>query len=540
MQCTNGQTIDKDITKHIDNWTAMIETKIDEILAHGEKPVIITVPRKMPRFLHWIMHSYLQDERRNVFLNKMRHCILTTQYAIPFISNQLLKKPTHVSSNPEDERNVHSPKEPIAIASSEPATISNVIIVDDSSVSGKSLLEVSLLVKTITNMEPFCSAVFMCDKSLAANTESYATIPKTEMGKYLDFVAKTNRKSSLPIDMEFPILHDIAKKSSIAKTFQGKEGTAYGSPVQTPAHETANGRHNPTNIIYRVDHCDNNEQQSSISVVLNEEHDWGYNNDFAKIRIIDSYRGSGTKIVAYCPNVLSTFDLKDEHLFVNPEYADIWHCICNAMDTTVLPEMATNKVRTIAANYLYSLSCLIRNKNVLGTDTFADFDIDFRDLCLIFGPDLSLVLKDKISNIIHKEIISPSKHGRYESIPIRIIPTRHSAGYEIRTSNILTKNANSNIDVILDNIFRLSHYSDGMFAQDGLEYYTTYVSETFSSLSKMLATINPGEEIEREIHHWIDKRIDEGIIVPMYHRVDTEKGAYWKRFFNLSNAAPLL
>jgi hypothetical protein len=52
-------------------------------------------------------------------------------------------------------------------------------------------------------------------------------------------------------------------------------------------------------------------------------------------------------------------------------------------------------------------------------------------------------------------------------------------------------------------------------------------------LTQILSVRFDKNSLPREINNWIDKSVDEGVVIPHYEQVEDENGShYWRRYFS--------
>lgn len=66
-------------------WWTNLEHMISAIHARGNKPVLIALSRKMPRFMDWFREKFCKETGIDLDLSILDKVELTTELAIPFI-----------------------------------------------------------------------------------------------------------------------------------------------------------------------------------------------------------------------------------------------------------------------------------------------------------------------------------------------------------------------------------------------------------------------------------------------------------------------
>lgn len=519
--------------RHIDTWIQVFFPKLESLIADGKKPVIVAISRKMPRFLDWIMKHYMDEISRQKYQPILDKCEIVTELAIPFL---LKEWGWNVSDG----------------ANSLPLNNISVILLDDCSITGNTIWEAYYNVNSYIKIQPFVSVIFLCEESLVRKAfkesiiglDNIITLALKKMEACISFVCDKNETTSLPIDLEFPILHDTEMQTTIAKTINSDIDLALRSLQYASEEVQLNSDiSRPTdNYLYIITPKNKNANNSSISIVLNDEYQNGYNNEFAKVRIFVGESLSDTKFVAYCPNVLDSTEIYDRNLFVRTEYALIWNDILSNIPRELYNSPFIDSSLVIAANYLYSLSCIIRNKQRLRINSFNDLTINNKDLNLIFGKTLSDIIIDKIAHIVRKEITSPSKRGRFTLLPYRIVTKEYENYYITNTTRILSESSKiEDIDELLQKIFHIAHYAKtNNYLENNKDVNWYGIYETFTSLKNLIESFHKSKDLDCKIHCWIDKNIDGGTIVPRYRYLKADNKRYWMRFFSYSSVVELL
>jgi hypoxanthine-guanine phosphoribosyltransferase len=473
----------------IEQWHAKLLRYIESSLLEHKKVVVIALSRKMPRVLGLIENHFLSsDEQSMSFLER---CEVTTEHAIPFV--------LHQGENQE------------------------VIILDDIMNTGDTVQTVVNDVNEFTGNEPTVFSLIQSEavKSIegARSCISGREVSKEQLADCFELITKKILEKGLPIDMEYPILClDSQTYSNIYNQLPDKLRSAY-----------------PQSIQYRVSH----KISDNYVLILEEETNKLYNNDFAKLRF---YENEGTiKVVSFSANVLSEYNLRQESMFENLVYDRLWKVVWDEACRKRMKEdkwqaQSSRVYRTLVvwANYLHSLSSFNRNKKNFSSVTGDEFQVLLKDLILILGNSLAKKILPEVNDILRKGEISPSTR-EFLKVPTCLVNERISKAYDFYKFTICRKS--DTVDSALHEIFMMGGVLQKKAEQltppldDDMPIQESFVS-LVSSLRKGFGFMSLSPE---EIYHWIDQKIDEGRVVPRYERVKDEDGnAYWKRYFKYS------
>jgi hypoxanthine-guanine phosphoribosyltransferase len=473
----------------IERWYAELSKHVELSLQEQKKVVVIALSRKMPRVLGLMENQFLSSEGKS--MSFLKGCEVTTEHAIPFVLHQ------------GDEQEV--------------------IILDDIMNTGDTVQTVVDDINKFTGNEP---VIFSLIQSAAVkpikgvrSCISGLVVSKEQLSGCFELITQMILERGLPIDMEYPILCLNSKANS---------------NVYNRLPDTLRGAY-PKSIQYRVSHV----SSDNYVLILEEETNKFYNNDFAKLRF---YENEGkVKVVSFSANVLSEYDLRQENMFENPIYNHLWKIVWEEAYQKRMKEdngqaQSSRIYRTLVvwANYLHSLSSFNRNKKNFSLDTDDEFKVVLEDLTLILGESLAKQMLLEVNDIIRKGEISPSTR-EFLRVPICLVNERISKAYDFYKYAICRKSAT--VDAALHAIFMMAGE-----LQKRAELLTpplnddTPIQESFVSLVNSLRkgfgymSLSP-----EEIYQWIDRKIDEGKVVPRYERVGDEAGnAYWKRYFKYS------
>lgn len=484
----------------------------------SDDTIVIVMSRKMVRLLDWILAS--DDSIRIPFP-------VITEHAIPFYFPRY-----------KDKR---------------------IVILDDSMSYGATLNNIRQVLQwcngTDSNIKffPIVARNVEAAKELGIGATETYYISEEDIPLY----AYTNSMCMLshnnPMEVEYPILIFKREKDGIGRKIQDIEAVLK--------------KHFQNNEVYTISHKLYSKKKGdynlpNFSVLLKPSSD-SYSYDFAKFRIyIDE---NILKVVPIAPIVLSNDILNSEVLsiFQESNFQDLWNdvknLLCEVQDisnsnfsVTERDEMAKeyklrrNKSLAVWANYLASYSKLLEYRfelnhflNEIGyisLPTFNDKDISnligYADLD---GVSIANMLSDlyyEINlNLIHKPRNSSYDWDNYISLP-----DEYEEIYQKRNAAVWSKckSITQALSYMVSNRHYYVNKAFNEFSPKRIE--KSRFGVTFPYLLSELC--NYGEERDKNkqllyIHHWIDKKIDEGTVVPKfeqrYHKAMNTY--YWRRYF---------
>lgn len=491
-------------TTDLQAWLISLTNFLKKNISASIPVVVIALSRKMPRFIEYIKENHTSDlvpQLSELLSDPI--CTYTTEHAIPFI----FKK--------------YSPN-------------TEILILDDIIVTGATLSNVCDEVYQITKIKPYYISIWKCgsiqDLSTGRHVEGYTpiSVSKEEVNDILLGVSKCLKSNGLPIDMEFPILH-----TDYSEVFE---------PIRTL-------------MLEKCPDCRCYGNEYSFTMLEESEINRMFNNDFAKIRV---FKGShDTRIVGYAPNVLSEYEIGKNSLFTNEDYSSLWSEILGNTikinfnpDDIILSDEENLRAKvyhrrykslTVVANYLFSLSMLIRHKQEYVVNN-EKLSLDSYDLQLLIGPKLSNAILPKLTDFFKTGSNSQSLHHTVNTPPY-LTPYDYEEDefmdYDMERFAAVFS-ADDSSEVVL-NVFRASY---DMFNQDEDQIEkirwngagNIYYLESFQSFFQ-LPIIGSSEKLsEKNINQEIDNLIDEGKIIPVYERTGDNddplvEPAYWRRYF---------
>lgn len=500
--------------KIVNDWSINLSNRIERSLKADRKVVIIALSRKMPRFFDWLMlHAFSEETLRLVTLLMDKRVEVTTEYAIPVLTGDT----TH-QSQPIDG-----------------------IVADDVVIFGATANRVCLEWQAHTGVIPYFTTLVRSDKGkLSGLFESSATaiLPMMSLGdleEAFHHISKCIMKTSLPVDMEYPIVHVDLPYEEIKEHVI--KNNVSGCPI----------------MIVKSDMV--NDCPESFTVVFEDEAAQGYNNDFVKARFFKKIDGCCIEIIA--PNAIKRDSLLDREKFPSsdcPQYNEAWTMVFDAVspgvgfgwrgveNSDLLFNVFSNSklgVMNVWANYLFSLSIFSRHKDSL-IPSGVKYDLKAEDIALITGLEMAQRLKPVLDNITRLNR-SCTVEKIDVALPFYINPSKSKDKYFEMLASAIDPDAS--LERNLDNLFSVSHFTSPVFANiretDLLGHHN--FGETYDSIASHVRRVHHSDsEMALKIHSWIDRRIDESRIAPKYELVTGSDGnVYYRRFFLCgSNSMP--
>ena len=351
-----------------------------------------------------------------------------------------------------------------------------------------------------------------------------------------------------PYDVEFPILHfnvnDVTNiKEKIKKAFGDYE-------------------------IYENTHLEDGEsrEKTNFSVLIETE---GNDNDvsapdFFKFRVYYDAKKNIIRIAAFAPHLIFRYFLNENSaIFRSTDFDPIWQEVVSKAkkipsDSTTLDHSNPNyaylcneynyhveKSLNIWANYLLSFAKLLSIKDKIedlikecGGRSGKDECFEKNDLTLLIGEKLSSSIKGQLDGL-YNTYDSTKKLPKNEAffvggggVPDEVIP--HSVAEKFYETNRRympkCKSVSELISILFDNIHNnVEIASRGFFLLLDRLRFGVSISSMRNDFSYYLR--EKEDELTINIHKNLDKRIDEGCIVPKYVRVESDGRLIWRRLY---------
>lgn len=469
----------------VDAFMHEIENLIDS--ADGKRICVVAISRKMPRLLNWIERRFLEGERKEKYLQLRDKFELTSEIAIPFLSCQFA------------ENN---------------GAIGEWLIIDDTIARGFTITTVAQDIQTYFGVKPRVMAVVSKQAFSPGQLNASKVITPTILASdsaiqnWMNFICECNLSTSLPIDVEFPVLYTCEAYKELSHLwFDGQWQS------------------------YRVEHDD--AIAESINFFSESKDLRDYKIDFSKIRIFDGIKER--KLSVFAPRFLRQSIIEQEDVFRNEQMAAIWIRMLSYYRCSEHKSLRGYQSLAVAINYLLSLSTF--NEHTRDIDKLPVFRIKKEDLNLIFGLELATELENPINNLLEERIVEDNILGFVE-LPDMIVPDKLSESYTYYRLMALAKNINEpdfQLKVI-EEVFDLTHFVHGVV--DELDsIFHVWHSEIFESFDSIENLFLQGGVVDSRvpINKCIDKLIDTGRIIPKYEKTRTMEGeVFWRRYFTSS------
>lgn len=497
----------------LDSWSESLANQIRSCKKAGGRVYVIALSRKMPRFFDWLKKSVIKQTITSS--NVIELCDLlnsegvevTTEYAIPLVFGGYSEPPKDKISG---------------------------IIADDVIIFGATLQRVSMQWWAFSKEVPYVIALFRGMYSVIASIlESEYTIAmqhleNTDLEAALDIISRNIHSTSLPIDMEYPLIYSELPYELV------KEYILTECPSEW--------------IKYDVKSDSYRDFTESFSVLLVNGKDEGYTNDHAKIRLFKKTSGCCLEMIA--PSYVNVLRLKNRDLFGSDQkasedlYSKAWLSVFDALHideddrnmifTTIQKDQKNQAILSsliIWAEYLYCLSAFVRNRFKFFPKE-ADFNIHEEDLAMILGKNAA--------NAVFKEIMSIIRGGVYINPKFEPITLQEYVNPEdIRDKYFrmlaATLKEGVSVGANLDALYGVSHFSSNLCRSLSQKDFIGHhcIGESFESLIQRIKHKHPGNnELFTEINKWVDVRIDECKLAPKYEIIKgSDNQRYFRRFF---------
>lgn len=468
----------------------------------------------MPRFFDWLQKSEASGAISSTSVKKLCKLLqskdveITTEYAIPLIFKGY--------SKPSSDK----------IAG---------IIADDVIIFGATLQRVSMQWWAFSGEVPYIIALFRgANGVLPSILESESTLlmprlKESELESALDIISRNIHSTSLPIDIEYPLIYSDMPYEDVK---------AYIQDHCPPEWER-----------YEVKSSSYDDSAESFTVILDNGRIDGLTNDHAKIRLFKKPSGCCIEMIA--PSHIKVKKLRKKDLFPlttsdesdDSKYAGAWQLVLKEMNIdedsqksssgTIQDNQVNNAILStlvIWAEYLYCLSAFIGNRSKFFPDN-ARYHVNKEDISLILGEEMSDRILNDITAIIRDgETVEP----QLDKITLEeyVNPKEIQDEYLRKVATVIKEGAS--VSDNLDAVFSVSHFSSNI--SKSLDHKNTSghhcIGESFESLMLRIKQYHPeGKETRREIHKWVDVRIDECRIAPKYIAITGSDGnRYFRRF----------
>lgn len=480
-----------ELNQAIEDWLTNLSNTLDGIHKRGNRPIMLALSRKMPRFIEWIKvkyKTYAAKQSWDLILNTE----LSTELAIPFyFINQKV-------------------------------TQAEFILLDDFVIHGTSLSNIADLLELLTGQKSHVSCIFRHRKAVCPNKviknefDLIKELGQKELDEQIDIISDIVKHYQLPIDMEFPVfeIENNVEDLFVEETLDSKYETNSSS-----AGFTKSSKRFPVT-------------QST-----------GNNTDFFKIRYFRNQYNSIFEV--YAPSIFSNDELLSQkaEIFSQQSYQDLWDRTTKEIrlflkgdttmsNVTLLNTLSTNFLRTLSvwANYLYSLSSYLKKPEITKANT-TRAKIRKSDLSLILSPEETEKIYDDLCRIQHNYTYNIDPRDKKLDIPTSFAPQNFVEDLEFR--KISASVTSETPAKLLQSIFTYLHYTNEKFDNPLLKYERLFFGESYESLEDVMFPFFIEKEDFESMQEWIDNNIDEGYVIPKYEQVKSKNGIYyWRRFFH--------
>lgn len=480
----------------VERWLYRFMDKIKVLKNSSSEIYVVAISRKMPRFFNWIENCFLVDrpELKNLYNQTKSQYYLTTEIAIPFIFR---------GSNVEAQ------------------DCTAVLVVDDTVVIGNTLRTVSSDLDAYYGKKPqamaFVSKGDYTPTQLGVATfESAAVIQSdVELENWIKFVCDCNLSSSLPIDVEFPILWPADKNHTIDSLI---DNIKTGMPDVFEDYK----------IFY-----DTESDYYSYNLVDLSSSLRDYKIDFVKLRFFK--KGDNFNLSVFAPRFIRQSEMLNPLLFEQPSFKKAWDAILENIDTDRYKKSRLFQTLAVCINYLNSLSTF--NKIGREGNPNTTFEVKSYDLSLIFGPILADRMLSLISDVITSKQIEMLPLGPI-NLQNMLVPEAFSSKYLVHRNLAMMNSKSGDVDTILEKIFALSDLAKGIIGISGSIFHMMHsvIFESFESLIKLCMPRKRQHEDMIAINKWVDTQIDKGGIIPKYIELSNTGEQYWRRLFMNSSS----
>lgn len=386
-------------------------------------------------------------------------------------------------------------------------------------------------------VKPWTGVMTAEAKNLDFHVSSAVTDVRRGYGHYfIRRLTRDIRKLCMPFELEFPIIYFCLPNTDLYNVETKENLLAHMKDVF--------GNSN----VYEVNY--NNESLYNITVLLNSDDDL---TSIKKLRIFPSPEGQ-LAVTCIAPNVFPNIENAFDQAWDNDYlFKEMWNeiyaeSLANEDVTSV--ELLRNRRKSLVAFYSYLLSfrCLLNIKYQLikalgrdGKEIEPVFEgVKEKDLFYLLGNrDLAERVKSYLDFLWHndkKPELYPRRIIKYPSFPVFELPDFPSAEERglLEYRNIEGIKKCNTIQQALSVLF----FNQNCLIEKWSRKFTKYdhrrlrFGQTFESIYQNVKTLKKEgtqKEIISAINKWIDRRIDQGCVVPQYVRSVSDNN--WYRVF---------
>lgn len=473
----------------------------------------VAISRKAPRLLEWYaLQDNQKSEGNDIDID------IVTELALPFFDWNMYK---------------------------------NIIIADEAIYHGTTF---ERIISLIEEANPYANNIeampvvtttdaLLSDIIFKALVPGVSIISQSEIPYYIDAVISKFSDLGKPYDIEYPLFYINFKNQitdsqleAILKKMAQNEAEKYSiSEEEIDYYKTVNY----------------NREKNSDAVTFTYITDYLFKDsgygiaipDFSKLRFFK--KGNRLCVASMSPYVIPEHYLcMGSRMFVG-KLRLVWNEIFKAANkykrhdgSDIYNEHCT-KCLVMAANYLLSFDHFMRLRSSLLEAMQDDvneqkFWMSFKDVQLLFGPNLGEHVKEDLEQIVKLEE-NPSffnlGHDNVSVIPSAYAPNYN---YQLAIDN-LREGQNKSVSMMLSSMFSAMHWlvevESRSLRRDN--YRRLNFGESYGSIIDRFqkGSLISYEIIKKKVHRGIDERIDRGTIVPSYVRKNRGLYSEWIRLF---------
>lgn len=486
-----------------------LKEELGSIYNCSDNSFILAISRKGPRMLESIFKPKEADG--NTKLN------VVTELSLPYFFNYL----------------TDSPQKP-----------SEIYLFDDAVYFGTTIESVYQEIKEYLKIYDLPIKVKVCTgvktkESKELGFEVKAAVPEVRDGYghyYIRQLTRDIRNLCMPFELEFPIVY-----------YNLQDVNLYNSDIRNQLIKSLKDIFGET-MVYDVTY--NNEEVYNITVLLNSV------NDMTSINKLRIYPSSDGRIAVTCisPYILPDSEAMFERAWINDaKFGSIWkeiyvHSVVKSGNTST--DLLRNRRKSLMMLYSYLNSFrfflnvqmrLHKAFNTLSDDNFLKCEgLKEKDVFYLVGhKGLSHKIYERLNYLLNA---SPERGLfvrrllEYPSFPVFELadfPSPEERGL-LEFRNIENIKNSQTIQQALSVLF----FNQNCLVEKWSRKYGKYDSrrlrfgQTFESIYqnvKILNTLNKKEDEILSINKWIDRRIDQGCVVPQYIKSITDN--HWYRVF---------
>ena len=473
-----------------------LKDELGQIYNCSDNSFILAISRKGPRMLESIFK--LENLNGNPKLN------VVTEFSLPYFFNYL----------------ANSFQKP-----------SEIYLFDDAVYFGTTIENVYQEIKEYLQIYDLPIKVKVCTgiktrESKELDFEVKAAVPEVRDGYghyYIRQLTRDIRNLCMPFELEFPIMY-----------YNFKNVNLYNPDTRNQLIKSLKDIFGET-MVYDVTY--NNEEVYNITVLLNSV------NDMTSINKLRIYPSSDSRIAVTCisPYILPDSEAMFERAWINDaKFGSIWkeiyaHSVVKSDNTSTDLKRSRRKSLMMLYSYLNSFRFFLNVQmklhkafNTLSNDNYLKCEgLKEKDVFYLVGhKELSSIICDRLNYLLNT---SPGigllvrrllKYPSFSVFELADFPSPEERGL-LEFRNIENIKKCQTIQQALSVLF----FNQNCLVEKWSRKYGKYDSrrlrfgQTFESIYqnvKILKTLDKKEDTILSINKWIDRRIDQGCVVPQY------------------------